>query len=176
VGDISLKGGGDIDGHASHETGRDVDMRPIRNDGKEGPVKWWDSNYSGILTQELIDIIYCNGIVRVKVIGFNDPNVQGCVNWNNHDNHLHVRFFFEDEAPGYPTLQLGLNNSPALREFQRRVNVWLQQKSDGGHIVEDGDFGQNTLDATLAFQNALGLVADGEVGRNTWEASLAYIR
>ena len=37
VGDISLRGGGDIEGHASHETGRDVDMRPIRNDGTEGP-------------------------------------------------------------------------------------------------------------------------------------------
>lgn len=175
VGDISLRGGGDIDGHASHETGRDVDLRPIRGDGKEGPIKWWDSAYSGGLTQELIDIIYCNGVVRVKVIGFNDPQRQGCVNWDNHDNHLHVRFFFEDEAPGYPTLRVGLNNDPAVREFQRRLNVWSRQEVSVGNVVEDGDFGQNTLQATLAFQTSLGLVADGEVGRKTWEASLAYI-
>lgn len=175
VGDISLKGGGDIDGHASHETGRDVDMRPFRSDGKEGPVRWQDIAYSGSLTQELIDIIYCNGIVKVKVIGFNDPNIQGCVNWANHDNHLHVRFFFEDEAPGYPILQIGLDNNPAVREFQRRLNVWLRQLSFGKYIAEDGKFGQMTLEATLAFQDALGLAADGDVGRNTWEASLSFI-
>ena len=40
VGDISLRGGGDIEGHASHETGRDVDLRPMKNDGTEGPVTW----------------------------------------------------------------------------------------------------------------------------------------
>lgn len=175
VGDISLKSGGDIDGHASHETGRDVDMRPMRSDGKEGPVQWWDTFYSRSLTQELIDLCYCNGIVRVKVIGFNDPNVQGCVNWNNHDNHLHVRFFFEDEAAGYPTLKIGLSNNPAVREFQRRLNVWLRQGIAGSHIAEDGDFGQKTMEASQAFQNSLGLVSDGEIGRETWEASLSHI-
>lgn len=37
VGDISLKNGGDISGHASHERGVDVDMRPIRKDGASSP-------------------------------------------------------------------------------------------------------------------------------------------
>ena len=71
VGDISLRGGGVIDGHASHETGRDVDQRPMKNDGTEGPVTWAQAKYSHSLTQELIDIIYANGVVMVKVIGFN---------------------------------------------------------------------------------------------------------
>ena len=97
VGDISRRGGGDIEGHASHETGRDADLRPMKNDGTEGPVAWQQPGYSRSLTQELIDIIYANGVVRVNVIGFNDPGVQGCINWVNHDNHLHVRFYFEDE-------------------------------------------------------------------------------
>ena len=65
VGD-SLRGGGDIEGHASHQTGRDVDLRPMKNDGTEGPVTWKQAKYSHSLTQELIDIIYANGVVMVS--------------------------------------------------------------------------------------------------------------
>ncbi len=175
VGDISLRGGGDIEGHASHETGRDVDMRPIRNDGTEGPLTWGQANYSRPLTQELIDIIYANGVVKVKVIGFNDPGVQGCVNWVNHDNHLHVRFYFEDEAPGYPLLQLGMNNSPPVRECQRRLNVWKHRRGDTDLLAPDGDFGQKTFEVVQQFQAAEGLVVDGKVGDNTWKHTLEYI-
>ena len=175
VGDISLRGGGDIEGHASHETGRDVDMRPIRNDGTEGPLTWGQANYSRALTQELIDIIYANGVVKVKVIGFNDPGVQGCVNWVNHDNHLHVRFYFEDEAPGYPLLKLGTNNSPPVRECQRRLNIWKHRRGDTDLLTADGDFGQNTLEAVQQFQAAEGLVVDGKVGDATWKRTLEYI-
>lgn len=174
VGDISLRGGGDIAGHASHETGRDVDMRPIKNDGSEGPVIWWQSKYSHALTQELIDILYANGIVKVKVIGFNDPNIQGCVRWDNHDNHLHVRFHFEDEAPGYPTLQLGQSNAPPVRELQRRLNGWARQNGVPP-LTLDGDFGQNTWQAVVRFQSAMGLEADGVVGEGTWRKSLDYL-
>jgi lysozyme family protein len=175
VGDISLKGGGDIDGHDSHETGRDVDMRPMKNDGTEGPIIWWQTKYSHALTQELIDIIYANGIVKVKVIGFNDPNIQGCVQWENHDNHLHVRFYFQDEAPGYPTLQLGENNSPPVREFQRRLNNWKRQSGGILSLPLDGDFGQGTLQAVKDFQSAMGVEPDGVIGHDTWKQSLDYI-
>ena len=104
--------------------------RPAPNEKRrtEGPVTWKQAKYSHSLTQELIDIIYANGVVIVKVIGFNDPNIQGCVNWVNHDNHLHVRFYFEDEAPGYPLLELGMYNSPPVRECQRRLNNWKQRR------------------------------------------------
>ena len=36
----------------------------------------------------------------------------------------------------------------------------------------DGVFGQNTLNAVMAFQTAKGLVADGVVGKLTWGALL----
>jgi lysozyme family protein len=175
VGDISLRGGGDIDGHASHETGRDVDLRPMKNDGTEGPVTWKQAKYSHSLTQELIDIIYANGVVMVKVIGFNDPNIQGCVNWVNHDNHLHVRYYFEDEAPGYPLLELGMYNSPPVRECQRRLNNWKQRRGGTDLLAPDGDFGQNTLKAVRDFQAAMGLVVDGKVGNDTWRRTLDYV-
>ena len=175
VGDISLRGGGDIEGHASHETGRDVDLRPMKNDGTEGPVTWMQAKYSRSFTQELIDIIYANGVVMVKVIGFNDPDIEGCVNWANHDNHLHVRFYFEDEAPGYPLLQLGMSNSPPVRECQRRLNNWKQMRGDTDLLTPDGDLGQKTLQAVRDFQEAMGLVVDGRVGNDTWKRTLDYL-
>ena len=175
VGDISLQGGGDIDGHASHETGRDVDMRPMKNDGTEGPATWAQPKYSRLLTQELIDIIYANGIVKVNVVGFNDPGIEGCVHWDNHDNHLHVRFSFEDEGAGYPVLRLGQHNSPPVREFQRRLNVWMTKTGGGPSLTPDGDFGQGTLNAVKSFQTAMGLGSDGLVGNDTWKKSLGFI-
>jgi lysozyme family protein len=175
VGDISLRGGGDIEGHASHETGRDADLRPMKNDGTEGPVTWQQASYSPSLTQELIDIIYANGVVRVNVIGFNDPGIQGCANWVNHDNHLHVRFYFEDESPGYPLLKLGIYNSPPVRECQRRLNNWKQRHNRADLLTPDGDFGQNTHQAVEAFQAAMGLTVDGKVGRDTWIRTLDYV-
>ncbi len=175
VGDISLEGGGDISGHASHETGRDVDMRPVRNNGSEGPVTWRQSKYSHQLTQELIDLLYSNGVVQVKVIGFNDPQSTGTVNWVNHDNHLHVRFYFEDQQPGFPPLSLGINNSPPVREMQRRLNNWFEKTSQPDLLILDGDFGQNTHDAALSFQNDHELTPDGRFGQQSWKASLTYI-
>lgn len=92
-GDISLQGGGPISGHASHQKGVDVDVRLMRNDGKEEPTVYQSANYSRALTQQLIDLIRANGVLRVQYIFFNDPQAKGVSKWPNHDNHLHVRFY-----------------------------------------------------------------------------------
>jgi peptidoglycan hydrolase-like protein with peptidoglycan-binding domain len=97
------------------------------------------------------------------------------VNWVNHDNHLHVRYYFEDEAPGYPLLELGMNNSPPVRECQRRLNNWKQRRGGTDLLAPDGDFGQNTLKAVRDFQAAMGLVVDGKVGHDTWRRTLDYV-
>jgi len=175
VGDISLRGGGDIVGHRSHETGRDVDLRPIRNDGTEGPLTWRQARYSHSLTQELIDLLYSNGAVQVKVIGFNDPQSVGTVNWKNHDNHLHVRFYFGNEAAGFPVARLGMNHSPPVREVQRRMNNWKESNDDASFITIDGNFGELTLTAVEQFQSENGVEADGIFGENSWRKSLSHI-
>jgi peptidoglycan hydrolase-like protein with peptidoglycan-binding domain len=92
-GDISLQGGGPISGHASHQNGVDVDVRLMRNDGREEPTVYQSANYSRALTQQLIDLTRANGVLRVQYIFFNDPQARGVSKWPNHDNHLHVRFY-----------------------------------------------------------------------------------
>jgi peptidoglycan hydrolase-like protein with peptidoglycan-binding domain len=93
IGDISLRGGGPMPGHASHQRGVDFDVRPMRSDGREDPVTYKSVEYSRPLTQELVDQIRSNGVLKVQYIFFNDSAVVGVRHWPNHDDHLHVRFF-----------------------------------------------------------------------------------
>lgn len=53
----------------------------------------------------------------------------------------------------------------------RAVKVW--QTIVG--VTADGEFGQYTLAATLAFQRSQGLEDDGEVGTYTWSAGLKTV-
>jgi murein endopeptidase len=88
--DVSLKNGGDISGHASHEKGVDADIVLPRNDGQDSPrVDRFSSRYSRTGTQKLVNL--CRAEMTVTHVFFNDPNVSGVSKWPNHDNHLHVR-------------------------------------------------------------------------------------
>ena len=92
IGDISLRGGGPMRDHKSHQKGVDVDVRLFRTDGREEPTRYQFPEYSRAMTQELINLIRANGILAVRYIFFNDPRATGVKPWPNHDNHLHVRF------------------------------------------------------------------------------------
>ncbi|MBL8953471.1 MAG: penicillin-insensitive murein endopeptidase [Myxococcaceae bacterium] len=100
VGDISLRGGGDIDGHASHETGRNVDIDMAFSDGRTDIERnrnsvnatWRSPHYDRAATRRMIQ-----EIKRVNpniVVLFNDPVLvrEGLTRaYPNHDNHLHLQ-------------------------------------------------------------------------------------
>ncbi len=93
IGDISKKGGGDISGHASHEKGVDVDMRPFRKDGSGGKVTVNSKNYDAKNTREFVKMV--KEMYPKTLIGFQDSALlkSGTTrNWANHDDHLHIRF------------------------------------------------------------------------------------
>lgn len=96
VGDISLKNGGTISGHASHKYGKDADMRPVAKNGYEGALTRWSSTYSNYRTRHWITA-HLKVYLGVKLIFFNDPNIYNNYSyvqyWNNHDNHLHLRIY-----------------------------------------------------------------------------------
>lgn len=92
IGDISLKGGGLMSPHKSHQKGVDVDIRPVRNDGREASVNYQSPSYSRALTQELVNLIRSNGVLPVRYIFFNDSVVSEVTPWPGHNDHLHVRF------------------------------------------------------------------------------------
>ncbi len=99
IGDISLRGGGAISGHATHRHGTNVDIDMAFNDGRKtaerqrGSVNatWRSPAYSRSKTRKLIyELRRANPGVRIL---FNDPVLvrEGLVRpFPNHDNHLHL--------------------------------------------------------------------------------------
>ncbi|KPL90099.1 penicillin-insensitive murein endopeptidase [Herpetosiphon geysericola] len=98
LGDISFEHGGDIPGHASHETGLDVDIWPIRSDSNQcsgSRITWQSSTYDRAATRNLVKAIRAAAPGQITVIYFNDPVLisEGLTtSYPNHDNHLHIRY------------------------------------------------------------------------------------
>ena len=93
IGDISRRGGGPMPPHAAHQRGVEADIRPVRNDGREEPVRFDDPRYSRELTRELVQVI--RRLNPGVTIFFNDPRLvsEGLTRkLVRHDDHLHVRF------------------------------------------------------------------------------------
>ena len=92
-GDISIRHGGPISGHATHQVGLDVDILLPRNDGLEGSwgVNRWSAAYSRPLTQALVSEIH--DVFDVDVAYFNDAAVYGVSYYPAHDNHIHLRIW-----------------------------------------------------------------------------------
>jgi peptidoglycan hydrolase-like protein with peptidoglycan-binding domain len=97
VGDISLRGGGGIPGHRTHEVGLDVDLRIPRR-GRSPcrlGLRYTWPGYDRSATRELIRAIHEAAPGHVKLIYFNDPVLvrEGLTTRHpNHDSHLHIRY------------------------------------------------------------------------------------
>lgn len=87
VGNISLENGGPIPPHVSHQQGLDLDVIPMRLDGREDGVTIYENSYSRSKTQRIIDLI--SSEIRPRVILFNDSRTRGTQSWPGHDNHFH---------------------------------------------------------------------------------------
>ena len=97
LGDASLEHGGDIAGHATHERGLDLDVRPIRvkRDQCTWGTNWRLSSYDRAATRAMIRQFRALAPGHVEVIYFNDPVLirEGLTTWfDGHDDHVHVRF------------------------------------------------------------------------------------
>jgi len=134
IGHLSLLGGGDTPAHTQHETGLEVDIRPVRTDLLRSGVKYQDPLYSRSLTQELVNLIRANRILPVYRILFNDSDVTGTTPVQDHDNHLHVWFSEPPASSGYAStypggsttgLAWGARVSAAFRSRVRQIGAEL---------------------------------------------------
>ena len=90
VGNISLAGGVRFD-HASHLSGLEVDIRPLRKDGRHAAVTYLDDAYDLHATATLINIFHTYASGKLKVF-FNDNRIPGVFPLKKHDNHFHAQF------------------------------------------------------------------------------------
>ena len=186
IGEISLQGGGDISGHRSHEKGVDVDIWIMRNDRREKPTNIGNpAEYSRPLTQELVNLIRANTVLKVERIYFNDTKVQGVRWWKGHDGHLHVRFCAPGDSACKPASQkeseFETNEWEMMDEYEVNPNSrsyiqWVQNSLNkilGLRLAADGKLGTQTRSAIRSFQQRAGLGADGIVGAKTERALIA---
>lgn len=90
VGNISVADGLAF-GHKSHRKGLEVDVRPLRKDGRHVPVTFLSPDYDRYATQRLIQL-FRNSVAASLVIFFNDGKIPGTRPLKNHDDHFHVQF------------------------------------------------------------------------------------
>lgn len=88
VGNISLAGGGKFRPHDSHMDGLQVDIRPLRKDGAQVGVNYFQAAYDKEATARLIGIFQSHPAVT-KVF-FNDLSISGVRPLVHHDDHFHV--------------------------------------------------------------------------------------
>ena len=154
IGQISKKGGGPFPPHKSHRLGVDVDVRPMRIDGKNESVTIADPEYDRILTTALINLWWQKA--PVQNLFFNDPTViaAGLSQFvNGHNNHFHIRLRMKDA-----TIRIGDRGSD-VAEVQTKLG-----------LEADGRFGSVTQHAVEQFQASQSLMPDGVVGPATWTA------
>lgn len=89
VGDISMAGGPKPPDHDSHRTGLEVDIRPLRKDGKEEPETWRGAKYDREGTMKLIQLF--RSFAPVAIILFNDPEIPFVTWYAGHDDHFHIK-------------------------------------------------------------------------------------
>lgn len=88
VGDISMAGGVDTPDHGGHKSGLDVDVRPLRKDGLEKPVRWSEAEYDKEGTAKLIELF--RTFAPVVVVYFNGPDIPFVKKLEDHDDHFHL--------------------------------------------------------------------------------------
>lgn len=97
TGNVSVAGGVEYDGHATHQKGLEMDIRPVRKDkltGQGARLTRFDAAYDREATTRPIRLFARHMMVRV--IYFNDTEVQKAIGSRRvlsairHDDHFHV--------------------------------------------------------------------------------------
>jgi lysozyme len=97
------------------------------------------------------------------------PSSWGAENWSIHQYQGNVANIPGVSGLGdlnlFNLLQIG-SEGPRVKELQQQLKALQKPEFDPGNI--DGDFGQLTKNAVVAFQTSKQLEADGIIGPKTW--------
>ena len=74
--------------HKTHKSGLEVDVRPLRKDGGQSQVYWYQEEYDRDGTAKLIALF--QAYPGVRQILFNDKEIPFVKAFKNHDHHFHV--------------------------------------------------------------------------------------
>jgi murein endopeptidase len=92
VGDMGLRNGGDIEGHSTHENGRQIDLyfpRRDREPREPHTIAQVDMRLSGELVRAMLDAGAEQVLIGPRIRIATSARVS---RWPHHDDHLHVMF------------------------------------------------------------------------------------
>jgi murein endopeptidase len=89
IGNISLADGVKHPDHATHRSGLEVDVRPVRKDGRRLPCSIHDAQYDRAATAKMIDLFRRNATLRFVL--FNDLLIPHVTPAKRHSDHFHVQ-------------------------------------------------------------------------------------
>jgi murein endopeptidase len=92
VGDMSLRHGGPIDGHATHQNGRQIDIYYPRRDRRRSEphtIAQVDTRLSRELVRAMLDVGAYGVLVGPHI---RIPTSARVMRWPDHDDHLHAMF------------------------------------------------------------------------------------
>lgn len=93
-GDMSRKNGAAFPPHRGHRSGREVDIRPFRKDGRNLPARWQSAEYDRLTTRKFVQLV--KEIEPNALVFFNDPvliDAGLAKRLGGHDNHLHLQIY-----------------------------------------------------------------------------------
>ncbi|MBJ7313489.1 penicillin-insensitive murein endopeptidase [Rugamonas sp. CCM 8940] len=100
IGNISIDGGKQYDSHKSHQKGIEMDCRPVRKDMMTGQDARCSYRDTAVYDFEATLWLICLFVEHpwVKLVYFNDPNIQGALGSRvtsqlRHDDHFHVELW-----------------------------------------------------------------------------------
>lgn len=127
------------------------------------------SNYPRALTQDFVDLVWHNSMVKPTLIYFNDPKIKGVQYCEGHDNYIHVRFSLGENisAPDYSPDTGTLRLIDPYPKGDRVKSLHIGLAKTGLTIGTDSVFGKDIESAVRQFQTQHGLKADGIADENT---------
>lgn len=136
------------------------------------PEQWYNVYPEVLADYFLHEICHSGFFFSNNVAGDITHNQQAYPQWQQKQPHEYylsllstMKNVFGISTPTpeyYPTLRF---KSPQ-KEYVKALQTLLNEK--GSSLIVDGDFGNKTLQAVIAFQKLRGLIADGIVGPKTW--------
>lgn len=89
IGNISLANGIKHPDHTTHRSGLDVDVRPVRKDGRRLRCSIHEAQYDREATAKLISLFRRNAVL--KIVLFNDLSIPHVTPAKGHYDHFHVQ-------------------------------------------------------------------------------------
>ena len=115
---------------------------------------------------------YYNWRISNQIAGYGRPNWSCVTDEAEIEDDLPVEPAIDDSARAYIVVKYGDGVNRPKPEVKAWQNLLLCWGYDLGRWGADGEFGTDTLNATMEFQRKVGITVDGIAGEESWKQAI----